>query len=99
MADRRNATIAISRFLAYKNDLNKRMENMTDEQFAEHPIGFEVGRYVEDMMKYCSESTVDTVLKHQDDLILRLGENYLSIVAFMPYAGGGEAYAGQQTKQ
>jgi len=99
MKDRRNATIAIARFLAYKNDLNKRLENMTDEQFAEHPIGFEVGQYVDDLMKYCSESMVDTVLRHQEDLILRLGEDYLSIVAFMPYAKGGEVYAGRQAEQ
>jgi len=50
-------------------------------------------------MKYCSESTVDTVLRHQTDLILRLGEDYLSIVAFMPYAEGGEVYAGRQAEQ
>jgi len=50
-------------------------------------------------LKYCPESTVDTVLKHQDDLIFRLGEDYLSIVAFMPYAEGGGIHAGKQAQR
>ncbi|MFZ3132366.1 MAG: hypothetical protein WA125_15050 [Desulfosporosinus sp.] len=99
MVSKRNQTIAIVRFLIYKNDLNKRLEAMTDEQYLKNPIGLEVGQYVEDLLKYCPESTVDTVLKHQDDLILRLGEDYLSIVAFMPYAEGGGIHAGQQAQR
>ncbi len=99
MGSKRNQTIAIARFLAYKNDLNKRLEAMTDEQYLKKPIGLEVGQYVEDLLKYCPESTVDTVLKHQDDLILRLGEDYLSIDAFMPYAEGGGIHAGQQAQR
>jgi len=99
MGSKRNQTIAIARFLAYKNDLNKRLENMTDEQYLKNPLGLEVGQYVEDLLKYCPESTVDTVLKHQDDLILRLGEDYLSIVAFMPYAKGGGIHAGKQAQR
>jgi len=51
---------------------------------------------VEDMMKYCTEHTVDTVLKNQDEMIARLGMEYLSAIAFMPYKDGGETYAGQQ---
>lgn len=99
MGSKRNQTIAIARFLAYKNDLNKRLENMTDEQYMKNPVGLEVGQYVEDLLKYCPESTVDTVLKHQDDLILQFGEEYLSIVAFMPYSEGGEVHAGQQAQR
>ena len=99
MGSKRNQTIAIARFLAYKNDLNKRLEAMTDEQYMKKPIGLEVGQYVEDLLKYCPESTVDTVLKHQDDLIFRLGEDYLSIVAFMPYAEGGGIHTGQQAQR
>jgi len=99
MGGKRNQTIAIARFLAYKNNLNKRLENMTDEQYIKAPIGLEVGQYVDDMLKYCPESTEDTVLKHQDDLISRLGEDYLSIVAFMPYTEGGEVHAGQQAQR
>ena len=98
MGSKRNQTIAIARFLAYKNDLNKRLENMTDEQYVKNPIGLEVGQYVDDLLKYCAESTVDTVLKHQGDLILQFGEDYLSIVAFMPYSEGGEIHVGQQTQ-
>lgn len=99
MSNKRNQTIAIARFLAYKNDLNKRLENMTEEQYVKNPIGLDVGQYVEDLMKYCPESTLDTVLRHQDDLILKFGEEYLSIVAFMSYAEGGEIHAGQQTQR
>lgn len=99
MGSKRNQTIAIARFLAYKNDLNKRLEAMTDEQYMKKPIGLEVGQYVDDLLKYCPESTVDTVLKHQADLILRLGEDYLSIVAFMSYAEGGGIHAGKQAQR
>ena len=99
MGSKRNQTIAIARFLSYKNDLNKRLENMTEEQYTQNPIGLDVGQYVEDLLKYCPESTVDTVLRHQDDLISKFGEEYLSIVAFMPYSEGGEIDAGQQTQR
>lgn len=99
MGSKRDQTIAIARFLVYKNDLNKRLENMTEEQYIKNPIGLDVGQYVEDLLKYCPGSTVDTVLKHQDDLILKFGEEYLSIVAFMPYAEGGESHAGQQAQR
>lgn len=99
MGSKRNQTIAIARFLAYKNDLNKRLENMTEEQYVKNPIGLEVGQYVEDLLKYCSKSTVDTVLKHQNELIAQFGEEYLSIVAFMPYGQGGEVYVGRQAQR
>lgn len=99
MGSKRNQTIAIARFLAYKNDLNKRLERITDEQYMKTPLGLEVGQYVEDLLKYCPESTVDTVLKHQDDLILQFGEEYLSILAFMPYSEGGEVHVGRQTQR
>lgn len=99
MGSKRNQTIAIARFLAYKSDLNKRLENMTDEQYIKNPVGLDVGQYVEDLLKYCPENTVDTVLKHQDDLILQFGEDYLSIVAFMPFAEGGKIHAGQQAQR
>lgn len=96
MENKRNQTIAIARFLAYKSNLNRRLDGVSDEDYLKNPLGLDVGQYVDDLMKYCSESTVDTVLRHQEDLILRLGEEYLSIIAFMPY-DGGERIAGQQT--
>lgn len=96
MGNKRNQVIAIARFLAYKAELNKQMENMSEEQYMQNPIGLDVGQYVEDMMKYCTEHTVDTVLKNQNEMIARLGMEYLSAIAFMPYIDGGETYAGQQ---
>lgn len=88
MGSKRNQTIAIARFLAYKNDLNKQLDGMSEEEYLKNPLGFDVGPYVEDLMKYCSESTVDTMLRHQDTLISRLGDQYLSVIAFLPYDGG-----------
>lgn len=88
MESKRNQTIAIARFLVYKNNLNKQLEGMSDEEYMKNPLGVDVGQYVDDLMKYCSETTVDTVLRHQEDLILRIDEKYLSIIAFMPYDGG-----------
>lgn len=96
MGNKRNQVIAIARFLAYKAELNKQIENMSEEQYMQNPIGLDVGQYVEDMMKYCTVHTVDTVLKNQDEMIARLGMEYLSAIAFMPYIDGGETYAGQQ---
>ena len=88
MGSKRNQTIAIARFLAYKNNLNQKLDGISDEDYLKNPLGLDVGQYVDDLIRYCPESTVDTVMQHQDDLILRLGEQYLSIIAFMPYDGG-----------
>lgn len=82
---KRNQTIAIARFLAYKAQLNAKMDSMTDEDYLKNPIGLDVGEYVEDLMKYCAEETVDTVMRQQDKLISRLGETFLFITANMPY--------------
>jgi hypothetical protein len=90
MKSKRNQTIAIARFLVYKNNLNTQLDGMTDEEYMRNPLGIDVGQYVDDLMKYCSEATVNTVLRHQEDLILRIDEEYLSIIAFMPYDGGKE---------
>ena len=91
MSSKRNQTIAIARFLMYKYGLNQQLEGMTDEEYLAHPIGLDVGQYVADLMKYCPESTVDTVLRHQDDMIRRLGEGYLSVIAYMPFDENGGA--------
>ena len=47
------------------------------------------------MMKYCPEHIMDSVLKNQDEMIVRLGMEYLVAVAFLPYVDGGETNAGQ----
>ena len=88
MGSKRNQTIAIARFLAYKLNINKRLSGMSEEDYLKNPVGFEVGRYIEDLMKYCPEETVDAVLEHQQEIIMRLGEDQLSVLAFMPYDGG-----------
>ena len=85
MSSRRNQTIAIARFLVYKAQLNERLDGMSDEDYIRHPIGYKIGMYVEDLMKYCTEETVDKVLRNQRGLILRLGIEQLSILAGMPY--------------
>lgn len=88
MGSKRNQTIAIARFLAYKSNLNRQLDGMSEEEYLKNPLGLDVGPYVEDLMKYCPENTVDTVLRHQDMLISRLGDQYLSVIAFLPYDGG-----------
>lgn len=95
MDSKKNQTIAIARFLAYKIGLNKKLAGLSDEEYLKNPMGMDVGRYVEDLMKYCPESTVDAVLNHQADLIARFGEERLSILAFMPYEDGGGKNAGR----
>ncbi len=60
----------------------------------EHPIGLDVGEYVRDLMRYCPENVVDQVMEHQDALLRRLGTDYLSVIAFVPYEeDGGVRYA------
>lgn len=93
MNNKSNQVIAIARFLAYKSNLNKQLENMTEEQYYKNPAGLEVGKYIQDMMKYCPEQTVDTVLKNQHKMIERLGVEYLRLVAIMEFADGSEINA------
>lgn len=93
MKSKRNQTIAIARFLSYKAQLNARLDEMSDEEYLKNPIGLDVGQYVEDLMKYCPEETVDKVLRNQDGLIARLGEQYLVLLANMPYEEGVMEYA------
>ena len=88
MAGKQNQVIAVARFLLYKSELNKRLERMSDEEYLKNPIGLEIGKYVEDLMKYCPEDTVDKVLCNQTGLIARLGEEYLTVLANMPYEKG-----------
>lgn len=94
MRNKRNQVISIARFLAYKADLKFKMENMTEDEYLNNPIGLDVGKYIDDMLKYCPEQIVDSVLKYQDEMISRLGMEYLVVVAFMPYVDGGESNAG-----
>lgn len=91
MSSKRNQTIAIARFLMYKSGLNRQLDGMSDEDYLKNPIGLDVGQYVDDLMKYSTGSTVDTVLRHQDDMIRRLGEDYLSVIAYMPFDENGGA--------
>jgi len=88
MSSKRNQTIAIARFLMYKYGLNQQLEGMTDEEYMAHPIGLDVGQYVADLMKYCPEHIVDQVMEHQDALLRRLGTDYLTVIAYMPYEEG-----------
>ena len=94
MSSKRNQTIAIARFLMYKHGLNQQLEGMTDEEYLAHPIGLDVGQYVADLMKDCPEHIVDQVMEHQDALLRRLGTDYLTVIAYMPYEeDGGTKYA------
>ena len=61
-------------------------------------ISIDYARYnyynVKDLMRYCPENVVDQVMEHQDALLRRLGTDYLSVIAFMPYEeDGGVRYA------
>lgn len=70
--------------------------HFSDEEVRRHyeHIGLDVGAYVKDLMRYCPENVVDQVMEHQDALLRRLGTDYLSVIAFMPYEeDGGVRYA------
>lgn len=57
-------------------------------------LGETADDYVADLMKYCPEHIVDQVMEHQDALLRRLGTDYLTVIAYMPYEeDGGTKYA------
>ena len=85
---KRNQIIAIARFLAYKAQLNALLDGMSEEDYMKNPIGLDVRFYIDDLMKYCSEETVDKVLKNQDGFITRLDMGHLSMLSSMPYEEG-----------
>lgn len=85
---KRNQIIAIARFLAYKAQLNVLLDKMTEEEYMKNPIGLDVRFYIDDLMKYCSEETVDKVLKNQDGFIAHLDISHLSVLSSMPYEEG-----------
>ena len=86
--NKKNQTIAIARYLAYKINLRNRLDGMSDEDYEKNPIGLDVGQYIDDLMKYCPESTVDNVINNYKSMIMRLGEEQINILAFMPFEGG-----------
>ena len=94
MSSKRDQTIASARFLMYKYELNNQLEGLTAEEYLADPIGLNGGEYVADLMKYCPEHIVDQVMEHQDALLRRLGTDYLTVIAYMPYEeDGGTKYA------
>ena len=94
MSSKRNAMIIEAEADRLRHGLNQQLEGMTDEEYLAHPIGLDVGQYVADLMKYCPEHIVDQVMEHQDALLRRLGTDYLTVIAYMPYEeDGGTKYA------
>lgn len=85
--NKRNQTIAIARYLAYKISLNRRLEGMSEDDYIRNPIGLDVGQYIDDLMKYCPESMVDNVMNNTNSMIMRLGEEQINVLAFMPFEG------------
>ena len=43
MTNKRNQTIAIASFLAYKAQLNAKLDGMNDTDYLKNPVGLEVG--------------------------------------------------------
>ena len=73
----------------YKSGLNLQLDGMSYEEYLAHSIGVVVAQYVADLIKYCPEHIVDQVMEHQDALLRRLGTDYLTVIASMPYEEGG----------
>lgn len=83
-----------------QDEAMEKIEALTQQMLQQEPmpqtedIGLDVGSYVKDLMRYCPENVVDQVMEHQDALLRRLGTDYLSVIAFMPYEeDGGVRYA------
>ena len=71
---------------------SKRNQTIAIARFLMYKYG--LNQHVADLMKYCPEHIVDQVMEHQDALLRRLGTDYLTVIAYMPYEeDGGTKYA------
>ena len=62
-------TDALMDFLQYKRELKKRLARMSEAQYVENPINFEVYGYIDKLIDNYSEKEMEYILANQDALM------------------------------
>jgi hypothetical protein len=62
-------TEALIDFLRYKKKKKKQLARMTEAQYVETPIGFEVYGYIDKMLDHYNDKEMNYILKYQDALM------------------------------
>ena len=62
-------TDALMDFLKYKRKLKKQLALMTEEQYVENPIGFEVYGYIDKLLDHYDDREMNLILDNQDALM------------------------------
>jgi hypothetical protein len=66
-------TDALTEFLRYKRGLKKRLAFMTEAQYAENPMGFEVYGYIDRLLDHYNDREINYILDNQDVLMRAFG--------------------------
>ena len=66
-------TEALMDFLRYKRELKKRLARMTEAQYVENPIGFEVYGYIDRLLEHYNDKEMNYILANQDALMRAFG--------------------------
>lgn len=66
-------TDALMDFLRYKRKLKKQLALMTEAQYVENPIGFEVYGYIDKLLDHYSDREMKLILGNQDTLMRMFG--------------------------
>jgi len=66
-------TDALMDFLRYKRRLKKQLALMTEAEYIENPIGFEVYGYIDKMLEYYSDREMNYIINNQDVLMRKFG--------------------------
>ena len=62
-------TDALMEFLRYKREIKKQLAKMTEAQYVNNPIGFEVYGYIDKMLEHYDDREMNTILNNQDALM------------------------------
>ena len=66
-------TDALMDFLRYKRELKKQLACMTEAEYIENPIGFEVYGYIDKMLEHYNDKEMKFILNNQDVLMRKFG--------------------------
>jgi uncharacterized protein YeeX (DUF496 family) len=66
-------TDSLMEFLRYKRELKKQLALMTEAQYVENPVGFEVYGYIDKMLEHYNDREMNYIVKNQDALMRAFG--------------------------
>ncbi|MDR2559192.1 MAG: hypothetical protein LBC86_06585 [Oscillospiraceae bacterium] len=62
-------TNALIEYLLYKKSLTRQIKAMTDEQYMENPVGFEIYGYIDNMLEHYNDKEMDFIFDNQTALM------------------------------